>query len=212
MKMLTWVCLAFGFVVASAQAEPVEYKPSPDPYATMAKVIDATFARLNQERSKGEIPPATIEQIIEQEMMPYVDYKYAAYKVIGRYIKSTDADQRQRFISAFYYYLISTYAQALGQYDNQQVKIDPPESLSDKSIISIGASIIDGNRPEIKLAFKFRKQKSSDDWYAFDMIAEGISLLSAKQSEIGPLIGKQGIDDVITLLEEKHLEKVASNG
>lgn len=204
MKYLTWLALFISLMWAPVQAEPAKQKPSPDPYATMQQVIDSTFVRLKDARVDGQIPDGQIEQIIEQEMMPYVDYRYAAYKVIGKHLRSTEAEQRERFINAFYHYLITTYAQALGQYDNQQVVIEPKQSLEGKKIVSIAAAIKDDGRPDINLTFKFRKQKKTDDWFAFDMIAEGISLLSAKQSEIGPMIGKQGIDEVIILLEQKR--------
>ncbi|HIP76007.1 MAG TPA: ABC transporter substrate-binding protein, partial [Psychromonas hadalis] len=44
------------------------------------------------------------------------------------------------------------------------------------------------------------------EWKVFDVIAEGVSMLSTKQSEIGGLIDKKGIDEVIKMLNEKNAE------
>ena len=47
-----------------------------------------------------------------------------------------------------------------------------------------------------------RKDKNGE-WRAFDMMAEGISLLDAKQSELHGILRQQGIEHVITLLDKK---------
>ncbi|NMT03767.1 toluene tolerance protein, partial [Vibrio parahaemolyticus] len=72
-------------------------------------------------------------------------------------------------------------------------------------ITSIKVDIIDTPRPNIKLEFKLRKDNQSGEWEAFDMIAEGISLLSSKQSEWNSKIRQEGILSVA-----KDLEKLAA--
>ncbi|TOI05525.1 ABC transporter substrate-binding protein, partial [Vibrio parahaemolyticus] len=60
-------------------------------------------------------------------------------------------------------------------------------------------------RPNIKLEFKLRKDNKTDEWEAFDMVAEGISLLSSKQSEWNTKIRQDGI-----LAVAQDLEKLAA--
>jgi phospholipid transport system substrate-binding protein len=55
-------------------------------------------------------------------------------------------------------------------------------------------------RPNINLAFKLRKNKNTNEWRAYDMVAEGISLLSSKQSEFQSILRKDGIQKVIDLM------------
>ena len=58
--------------------------------------------------------------------------------------------------------------------------------------------------PDINVIFKLRQNSKTGEWKAFDMVAEGISLLSAKQTELGGLIRQQGIDAVSQMLEEHN--------
>ena len=44
--------------------------------------------------------------------------------------------------------------------------------------------------------FKLRKNKNTLEWKAFDMVVEGISLLSSKQAELSNRIAKEGIETV----------------
>lgn len=50
--------------------------------------------------------------------------------------------------------------------------------------------------PDISIDFKLSKDKKSQQWKAFDIIIEGISLVNAKQSEINAQISKNGIEQV----------------
>ncbi len=56
------------------------------------------------------------------------------------------------------------------------------------------------NKPTIDLVFKMRQNKKTGQWKAFDMVVEGISLLSSKQAELGKRISKQGVEQVSTEL------------
>ena len=59
----------------------------------------------------------------------------------------------------------------------------------------------DTDRPDIKIAFKVRKSRSND-WKAYDMVAEGISLLSSKRSEFESILRQDGIQKVIEIMRE----------
>ena len=55
-----------------------------------------------------------------------------------------------------------------------------------------------------RLVLKLRKNSKTGEWKAFDMVAEGISMLSAKQSELTPLIRTKGVAGVTELLKEHN--------
>ena len=56
--------------------------------------------------------------------------------------------------------------------------------------------IVDTGKPDIKLTFQMRKDSRSGEWRAYDMIVEGISLISTKQSEFNRKIAELGLDQV----------------
>lgn len=87
------------------------------------------------------------------------------------------------------------------------MEFSPGSDFSNEKIVDVNVQIIEAGRPPIKLLFKVRRLKD-DSWKAFDLVAEGVSLLSSKQSEISNLIRQQGIDAVIKMLEERTKDKV----
>ncbi|MCP4320778.1 MAG: ABC transporter substrate-binding protein [Alteromonadales bacterium] len=177
-----------------------------DPNQVIHSVSTNTFARINKEKIRLEKEPGYIKVVIEEELIPHFDYKYAAYKVMGRHLKKTTKEQRTEFVAAFRSYLVNAYSHILFEYDQQEVEIIDNTHYQDKRIISIPIRVVDKNGQVTQIAFKLRKNKKSGQWKVFDVIAEGISMLNTKQSELGELIHKNGVDHVIGLLQKKNSE------
>jgi phospholipid transport system substrate-binding protein len=191
-------------VQSFAMAEEVNTK---DPYLLIEQAANITFARFRADKALIDADLNHLKVIVKEELMPYVDYKYAAYKVMGQYLRDTSVEQRERFVDAFEGYLVATYAQAFTQYTDQKVVYDTGTDFSKEKMVDVNVQILEDGRPPIKILFKVRRLKD-DSWKAFDLVAEGISLLASKQSEISNLIRKDGIDAVIVLLNEKTKEKI----
>ncbi|MFV0575203.1 MAG: phospholipid-binding protein MlaC [Vibrio sp.] len=191
------LCMAFTAFSASAA--------NTDPYQMMQTAGDATFARLKAEQPKIKQDPNTLKTIVDEELMPYVNYQYAALKLLGPNLKGADKAEVKAFITEFRAYLISSYAQVLTQYTDQTIKYAPAKKIDDKQrIVSIPVEIVDSPRPNIKLEFTLLKDKKTGEWKAYDMVAEGISLISSKQSEWNTKIRQDGIPAVT-----KELKAVA---
>ena len=95
------------------------------------------------------------------------------------------------------------------EFDGQKVSIHDNKNFQNKKTISVPVNLKDKNGQLTNLVFKLRKNKKTKEWKVFDVIAEGVSMLSTKQSEIGGLIDKKGIDEVIKMLKEKNAEQTS---
>ena len=201
MKQL-WKVMLSGvamLVSIAAFAQDIEVNIR-DPYAMVESVANKTFARFHQDVATIKANPDHLKVIVSDELMPYIDYKYASYKVMGTYLRQSTPEQRDRFSEAFKSYLVATYAQAFTEYTNQKVEFEPAKSFADEKMVDVNVQIIEQGRPPIKLQFRVRRLKD-DTWKAFDLVAEGVSLLSSKSAEISNLIRQNGIDSVIEDLE-----------
>ncbi|MFQ2223807.1 phospholipid-binding protein MlaC [Aeromonas enteropelogenes] len=174
-----------------------------DPNALVDMAAKQTFARLKADQAQIKSNPDHLRVIIREELLPYVDNRFAAYKVLGNQIKQTTPAQRDAFVEVFTEYMVSSYADALAHFDKQSVKVEPGKAPNG-NITAVNVSVKEAGKPDIFLEFKLRKNNKTGEWKAFDMVAEGISLLSAKQSELGGLIRQDGIDAVIAQLREHN--------
>ncbi len=173
-----------------------------DPYLMMDKVATRTFQNLKTEQSRIQQNPQILRILVKQDLMPYVNVRYAAYKVLGPYLKKTTRAERDAFVQAFEGYLISSYAQVLTQYTNQSIKIEPKKNIpAGRSIVSVRVTILDSKRPPIQLDFKLRKNNKTGQWQGFDMVAEGISLISTKSTEWSAVLRQDGIKSLTSKLQ-----------
>jgi phospholipid transport system substrate-binding protein len=197
LKRLTKIVVSGCLLIASGlvQAEDA------NPYVMIQDVANKTFARIKNERPEIENDPELLRTIMEEELLPYIDYNFSALKVLGKYYKKVPREKIPEYISVFRSYLITTYSIALSYYKNQEVQFQPTKKLGKETALTVRAIIKDPNRPNINLSFKLRKNKKTNVWKTYDMVAEGISMLSSKQSEFESILRKDGIQAVIDLMK-----------
>ncbi len=173
-----------------------------DPYKLMNEAAEKTFTRLKNEQPKIKQDPNYLRQIVRQELLPYVQIKYAGALVLGRYYRDATPAQREAYFSAFGDYLAQAYGQALALYHGQTYQIQPAQPLGDTKIVAIRVTIVDPNgRPPVRLDFQWRKNTQTGNWQAYDMIAEGISMITTKQNEWSDLLRTKGIDGLTAQLK-----------
>ena len=171
-----------------------------DPYKMVDAVAQQTFNELKA--NKNKLSDVNFrKELIRKNLMPYVDTAYAAFSVMGQYAKNASKEERSAFTDAFGEYIVSTYADALGQYNNQELVSPAYQSVNpNETMVSVKFLIREPQKQDLEVVFKLRKNGKTGEWKAFDMVAEGISMLSAKQSELNPLIRTRGVAAVTELL------------
>ena len=197
--LLTFVALITSLSVFAADVD------TKDPYKMLSVVAQDTFDTIKAHKDQVKTDLAFRKDLIRTKLMPYVDSTYAAYRVIGNNLKQTTKEQRDAFADAFSEYIIASYAEALGKYDNQELVIPPYQKVgADENMVNIKFLIREAGKQDLELIFKLRKNSKTGEWKAFDMVAENISMLSAKQSELSPLIRQKGIDAVTKMIADHN--------
>ncbi|MFP1773616.1 phospholipid-binding protein MlaC [Lonsdalea quercina] len=173
-----------------------------NPYSLMADAAQKTFDRLKNEQPGIRQNPNYLRNIVREELLPYVQVKYAGALVLGQYYKGATPAQREAYFKAFSAYLEQAYGQALALYHGQTYQIAPQQPLGDANIVSIRVTIVDnGGRPPVRLDFQWRKNSQTGHWQAYDMIAEGVSMITTKQNEWASILRQQGIDGLTRQLQ-----------
>ncbi|WP_192506544.1 MlaC/ttg2D family ABC transporter substrate-binding protein [Pseudoalteromonas aurantia] len=216
-----WI-YAFAGLLAMVSMQSLAKVDLSDPYSMVQQVADNTFKRVARDQEKVQKNKEHLRVIVKEELMPYIDYKYAAYRVLGSYIQKirtmeNKEDKAQAikhvrtFIDVFQRYLVATYAGVFTQYTDQKVEFGAVKDFSKDDVAIVKTKIIEAGKPDIRIDFKVRKGKNNE-WRAYDMMAEGISLLDAKQTELHGILRQQGIEHVIQLLDKKSRLPVQFRG
>ncbi|KHN54213.1 phospholipid-binding protein MlaC [Pectobacterium fontis] len=180
-----------------------------NPYSLMNEAAEKTFNRLKNEQPTIKQNPDYLRTIVREELLPYVQVKYAGALVLGRYYKDATPAQRDAYFKAFEVYLEQAYGQALALYHGQTYQIVSGQALGNADIVSIRVNIIDnGGRPPVRLDFQWRKNSNTGNWQAYDMIAEGVSMITTKQNEWAAILRQKGIDGLTQQLESSAKQAI----
>ena len=166
---------------------------STSPYVLMQQTADKLFGDIKANQSKIKSDPNYLRTIVRNDLMPHVHVKYAGQLVLGKNLSSATDAQKEAFFNAFGQFIEQSYAQALTLYSNQKVEIESEKPVGDKSLVSIRVNVLQCNQP-VKLDFKWRKNSRTGEWQAYDMAAEGVSMVATKQNEWAGILRQKGID------------------
>lgn len=166
-----------------------------NPYVLMQDTANKLFGNIKTNQAKIKENPEYLRTIVKQDLMPVVHVKYAGQLVLGKQLGSANEEQKEKFFNAFGQFVEQSYAQILTQYQDQKIQIENEKPLDGKSVVSIRVNVLsNGSAQPIKLDFKWRKNSKSGEWQAYDMAAEGVSMVTTKQNEWASIIRQKGID------------------
>src|SRR5690554_2897496 len=195
------IALFVWFTPLSASANEVQ-----NPYVMLEQVADRMIERIGKERSEIQANPNYLRTIMTEELLPHSDYEFAARMVMGRNWQRLNDVQKDAFVAAFRDYLVTTYARVFTQYDETKHKLEfgrEEPYANERRVVVRGQLIEVGGRPPVRLDFHLQRRTPSSPWLAYDLVAEGISMLNAQQSEMQASLRQRGIDGTIELLRER---------
>ncbi|MDD0823940.1 phospholipid-binding protein MlaC [Mannheimia sp. AT1] len=197
-----------GFVAVSALFSTNAFAET-SPYVLMQQTADKLFGNIKANQSKIKANPEYLRTIVRSDLMPHVHVKYAGQLVLGKNLSSATDAQKEAFFTAFAQFVEQSYAQVLTQYQDQKVQIESPKSVDGKSIVSIRVNVLSsGAAQPIKLDFKWRKNSRTGEWQAYDMAAEGVSMVATKQNEWAGVIRQKGIDALTAQVDQSAKQPI----
>lgn len=196
-----WFSIVAFAVTALFVTQTVRAETSP--YVLMQQASDKLFADIKNNQAKIKKDPNYLRTIVRNDLLPYVQVNYAGSLVLGSHFKSTTPEQREKFFKAFSDFIEQAYAQVLTAYTDQNIQIEPAKEVVDKNLVSIRVNIMqNGGQAPIKLDFKWRKNSKTGEWQAYDMVAEGVSMVVTKQNEWSGILRQQGIEALTAQIQK----------
>ncbi|MFQ1016171.1 phospholipid-binding protein MlaC [Gilliamella sp. Occ3-1] len=167
-----------------------------DPYKEMEMAANKIFSTMNAQSATLKSNPNKLKEIVRTDLLPYVQVKYAGALILGNYYKSATDAQRKAYFAAFENYLVQTFAQALSMYNGQTYQVESPKDLTGKTLISIRVLLNQPNKNQqpLRIDFQWRKNSVTGEWKAYDLVAEGVSMITTKQNEWSTILRQDGID------------------
>jgi phospholipid transport system substrate-binding protein len=208
MMRIVTVMLASTLSMAVYAAEA----PAPNPNASPQEIVENSakrmLAELDKNRAMYKSDPAKLDDLVGNVLLPNFDTDYAARLVLGQTWRTATAEQRKRFVDAFYHSLLRNYGAALVDFTGDRFVILPYKGDPNDVNATVRTEVKRSSGDKVPVNFSLHK--TPDGWKAWDVVIEGISYVKSFRTDFASEIQQKGLDDVISRLEKEG--KVGPNG
>lgn len=161
-------------------------------------LVDTLIGEINGVIASGQSEGAMLSSF-EQIFTRYADVNYIALSALGPAGRGASAAQKQAFTKAYSHYIAVKYGKRFREFIGGKIEVTDAHAVKTFfEVISVAK--LQGQSP-----FEVRWQifDKSGQRKFFNIIIEGVNMLSAERSEIGSLLDKNGgdINKLITALK-----------
>ncbi|HXD08047.1 MAG TPA: ABC transporter substrate-binding protein [Burkholderiaceae bacterium] len=161
------------------------------------EVLDA--AKADKSIQSGD--PRRILSIVDQKILPHVNFQRMTASAVGRYWRQATPEQQKRLQEEFKTLLVRTYAGALTQVRDQTVELRPMRSKADDTEVVVRTEIRGKGDP---VQLDYRLEKAGDEWRIYDVNVLGVWLVENYRNSFAQEISANGIDGLIAKLAERN--------
>lgn len=201
--------------LSSSQASTASSMKAPDDL-----LKDATIEMLhsiNEHRAEIKQSPEKLISLVEQIILPHLDFIAASKIVMGKYWRLADQKQKVAFIQQFRLLLLRFYSSALAEYLTGNDKTLPddlihyfPIKLNEgETSLTVRAELIPESGQAIPI--HYRVHLTSKGWKIYDVAIEGVSMITTYKTNFATQFKTQGIDALIASIEEKNKQLLVNN-
>ncbi|GMR08762.1 MAG: ABC transporter substrate-binding protein [Gammaproteobacteria bacterium] len=178
-----------------------------DPVLLIQDTTDKLLTSLRSNRKLLSENPQYINELINSAVVEHFDFEKMSRLVLGKHWRKASTEQRQQFPEEFKALLVRTYATALLEYDNQDIRYltSPASEARDEAIVK--TEIMPRNASAIPV--NYRLSRNGEHWKVYDITIDGISLVMTYRSTFASQIRLVGISGLIGKLARKN-QHVAS--
>lgn len=140
--------------------------------------------------------------LAEEKILPNFNFDRVSRLVLGKNWTKATPDQKTAFQAEFRTLLLRTYATALSKYKNQVIEYKPLRLENGASNATVKTLILQpGGQP---IAVDYALEKQADDWKVYDIVIEGVSLVTNYRGQFTQEIRQNGLDSLIKKLVDKN--------
>jgi phospholipid transport system substrate-binding protein len=175
--------------VAAGAGEPTEQ---------IRGAIDRGLAVLRRPDLQGDAKKAERRALLRKEVFPYFAFDEMARRTLGVHWKERTPQERQDFVALFTDLLENTYAGKIEGYKGE--KIVYGKETVDLPYAEVRTKVVTRQGEEFSL--DYRLLKGGDRWRVYDVVIEGVSLVSNYRSQFADILQKSSYEELSRKLKE----------
>ncbi len=183
-----------------------EERPNPeDAKALVQETTEQLLAILREQAEEGDIDVDFLQSKVDEMVKPHLDFPTMTRLAVGRHWRNATDEQKIALVDEFRTLITRTYSAALEQvedYDGQRIEFLPLREGDRDDRVQVRSVVVQPDGPDIPVNYGLRY--TGGEWKLYDVIVDGISLVTTYRSGFGTLVSREGIDGLIEDLRKKN--------
>ena len=152
---------------------------------------------------------AKVNQFVNEAILPSTDFEKISALVLGKLWKTANPDERERFKKEFQTLLVRTYSRAFVEFKDWSIRYLPIEMETEATKVIVKTEVL---QPGLKpVAVDYRMLQTDGDWKAYDILIEGVSLVTNYRTTFSTEVQNKGsLNAVIDSLAKRNVEALAA--
>lgn len=196
---MKWLALPILFLTlalggpAFAQGSPTD---------TVKKTVDEVVRIVADKEMKKPQNEKKRRQELKKAIGAVFDYGEMAQRSMARHWRDRSAAEKKEFVSLFETLLENSYADKIESYN--QEKIVYLNERIDGEYAEVKSKVVTAKRDEYSL--DYRLMNKGGKWLAYDVVIEGVSLVSNYRGQFNKIITNEGYPALLKKLRSKGEE------
>ena len=176
------------------------------PDQVIRQTVERLIDELTERKAELERDRTQLYELVSRVIVEHIAVDKIAKLVLAQHWHNASLDQRIRFTDEFEKILIRTYASALFDYaGHEEMSFQPLQLTGDERTAVVRSDVKLPGVQAFPVNYKFLRLESGE-WKIFDVTIEGISLVTIFQFSYARVIQTEGLDSLISQLEQKTAE------
>ena len=163
--------------------------------------MEVLGSKMDGRRSELADDSEALYALIDEVLLPRFDRKLAAQQVLAKHWRAASAEQRERFIDAFYSTLVQRYADGVLEFEHDRIEVLPFRGDTSKRTVVVKTRVDLEDGTNVSVYYTLVNKKPG--WMMFDVMIEGVSYVRNFRAEFDSEIGASSLDAVIARLENE---------
>ena len=198
MKKLIMCCTSLMMVGAMSFAQAELQAPD----ALIKNTAQEVLAIVKQDKDIQAGSQKKVLELVDAKVLPHFNFTRMTKLAVGKHWRTATAPQKQALETEFRNMLVRTYTKAFTVYRDQEVEIKPLKVADNATEVTVKTMIVKPGAPSIPVNYDM--EKTPEGWKVFDLVVEGVSLVTSYRNTFSEQIQKGGIDGLIKTLVEKN--------
>ena len=143
-----------------------------------------------------------VEKLAEEKVLPYFNFPHMTQLAVGRNWRDASDAQKAALTEQFRVLLVRTYSTSLTQFRNQTIDVKPLKlAAADNEVVVKTLIVQPGGQP---IPIDYSMEKAPSGWKVYDVLIDGVSLVTNYRSSFNTEIKEKGIDSLIKSLNDRN--------